>query len=77
MVKPDTTFQVPWRLQIADRLFSDAEQHNVESWSVSDIVRESSNIGVIKIAAELGKERLDQYQREFGFGTKTAINFPG
>ncbi len=77
VVKPDTTFQVPWRLQIADRLFSDAEQHNVESWSVSDIVRESSNIGVIKIAAELGKERLDQYQREFGFGTKTAINFPG
>ena len=77
VVKPDTMFQVPWRLQIADRLFSDAEQHNVENWTVSDIVRESSNIGVIKIAAELGKERLDQYQRAFGFGTKTAINFPG
>ena len=64
-------------MQIADRTFSDAEQHNLESWTVSDIVRESSNIGVIKIAAELGKERLDQYQRAFGFGTKTAINFPG
>ena len=39
-------------------------------------MRESSNIGVIKIAALLGKERLDQFQRAFGFGSKTAINFP-
>ncbi|HEY3722006.1 MAG TPA: penicillin-binding protein 2 [Acidimicrobiia bacterium] len=77
VVKPDTTFDVPWRLQIADRTFEDAEQHNDESWSVSDIVRESSNIGVIKIAAQLGKERLDHYQRAFGFGTKTSIDFPG
>ena len=77
VVKPDTTFDVPWRLQIADRLFSDAEQHNDQSWTVSDIVRESSNIGVIKIAAQLGKERLDQYQRAFGFGTKTSVDFPG
>jgi cell division protein FtsI (penicillin-binding protein 3) len=77
VVKPETTFDVPWRLQIADRTFEDAEQHNDESWNVGDIIRESSNIGVIKIAAQLGKERLDHYQRAFGFGAKTAINFPG
>jgi cell division protein FtsI (penicillin-binding protein 3) len=75
-VQPETAFTVPWRMQIEDRLFKDAEEHNDEYWSVHDIVRESSNVGVIKIASLLGKERLDEYQRKFGFGKKTAIGFP-
>ncbi len=75
-VQPTTSFWVPWQLQISDRLFKDAEQHSEASWTVSDIVRESSNVGVIKIASSLGKENLDKYQRAFGFGSKTAINFP-
>jgi cell division protein FtsI (penicillin-binding protein 3) len=77
VVQPDTSFWVPWRMKIADREFSDAEQHVDASWTVNDIVRQSSNIGVIKIAGLLGKERLDHYQRAFGFGSRTAINFPG
>ena len=76
VVQPTTSFWVPWRLQIADRLFKDAETHKDASWTVSDIVRQSSNVGVIKIAEGLGKTRLDQFQRAFGFGSKTAINFP-
>ena len=76
VVQPTTAFTVPWRMQIEDRLFKDAEEHNDEYWTVQDIVRESSNVGVIKIASLLGKERLDEYQRKFGFGTKTAIDFP-
>jgi cell division protein FtsI (penicillin-binding protein 3) len=77
VVQPDTSFWVPWRIKIADREFTDAEQHVDASWTVNDIVRQSSNIGVIKIADLLGKERLDHYQRAFGFGSKTSINFPG
>jgi cell division protein FtsI (penicillin-binding protein 3) len=76
VVQPTTAFTVPWRMQIEDRLFKDAEEHNDEYWTVNDIIRESSNIGVIKIASLLGKERLDEYQRKFGFGKKTAIDFP-
>lgn len=76
VVQPTTAFTVPWRMQISDRLFKDAEEHGDEYWNVGDIVRESSNIGVIKIASLLGKERLDEYQRKFGFGSKTAIDFP-
>jgi cell division protein FtsI (penicillin-binding protein 3) len=76
VVQPTTAFTVPWRMQIEDRLFKDAEEHNDEYWNVRDIIRESSNVGVIKIASLLGKERLDEYQRKFGFGSKTAIDFP-
>jgi cell division protein FtsI (penicillin-binding protein 3) len=63
-------------MQIEDREFEDAEEHNDQYWTVHDIVRESSNVGIIKIASLLGKEKLDEYQRKFGFGKKTAIDFP-
>ena len=40
-------------------------------------MRESSNVGTIKIAEMLGKERFDAYLRAFGFGTKTRTRLPG
>jgi cell division protein FtsI (penicillin-binding protein 3) len=75
-VEPATSLYVDSKIQIADRVFKDAEYHRPESWSVAEIVRRSSNVGVIEIAGKLGREQLDRYQRAFGFGTKTAIDFP-
>jgi cell division protein FtsI (penicillin-binding protein 3) len=74
-VEPATSLYVDWKIQISDRVFKDAEYHQPESWSVAEIVRRSSNVGVIKIAQKLGREQLDHYQRAFGFGTKTSIDF--
>jgi cell division protein FtsI (penicillin-binding protein 3) len=74
----NTVFTVPDSITLAkDAVFTDAEPHGVQQWTVKDIMRESSNVGAIKIAALVGKTRLDHYLRAFGFGTKTAINFPG
>jgi cell division protein FtsI (penicillin-binding protein 3) len=75
VVEPQTPFYVKWKTQIADREFKDAEYHQPESWTVAEIVRRSSNVGVIEIADKLGRDQLDKYQRAFGFGTKTAIDF--
>ena len=77
LVNPDTVLQVPDRLQVSDHLFSDHDPHPVASWSVTDIVTTSSNIGTIMIAQKLGKDRIDEYLRRFGFGDKTALDFPG
>jgi cell division protein FtsI (penicillin-binding protein 3) len=68
---------VPDRLKVGNHVFSDHDPHAVTSWSPTDIMRESSNIGTIMIAQKLGRERLDDYLRAFGFGTKTGIDFPG
>jgi cell division protein FtsI (penicillin-binding protein 3) len=46
-------------------------------WNAGDILRESSNVGTIMISNKLKKKNLDHYMREFGFGSKTALNFPG
>jgi cell division protein FtsI (penicillin-binding protein 3) len=77
LVNPDTVLQVPDQLQVSDHLFSDHDPHAVTSWSVTDIVTRSSNIGTIMIAQMLGKDRIDEYLRKFGLGAKTSLDFPG
>jgi cell division protein FtsI/penicillin-binding protein 2 len=77
LVKPSDTWTVGNKIQVADHLFGEAHDHAVKPMSVTDIVANSSNIGTIGIGLRLGKERLDHYQRQFGFGSRTGIGFPG
>ncbi len=76
LVSPSTELLVPDRLQVSDHVFSDHDPHPTENYSVTRILTESSNIGTIKLAQMLGKDRLDSYLRRFGLGTKTALQFP-
>ncbi len=63
------------KYRIADRVFHDSKKHG---WlSVKDIIKYSSNIGVIKIAEKLSKEKQYRYIKDFGFGEKTGIDLPG
>ncbi len=77
VVRPDQHFSVPDTTQVAGTVFHDAEYHPVENWTTTDILANSSNVGTIGIGAKLGKERLDQYLRAFGFGRPTTVHFPG
>lgn len=76
LVAPATELTVPDSLQVGDHLYTDHDPHPTESYSVTRILTQSSNIGTIKLAGMLGKERLDAYMRRFGFGSKTALGFP-
>jgi len=76
VVTPDTPIEVPDHLQLYDHNFTDHDPHPTSTWSPTDILVTSSNIGTIKIARMLGKDRVDQYLRAFGFGTSTHA-FPG
>lgn len=52
--------------------------HKPHGWlTFSDVIKYSSNIGTMKAAQRLGKERLYKYIRKFGFGEKTGIELPG
>ena len=42
-----------------------------------EVLIKSSNIGTVKIAMRLGDKTLYRYIKEFGFGEKTGIDFPG
>ena len=48
------------------------------SWmTFSEAVAQSSNVGAIKVAMELGQDRVFAYLKAFGFGEKTDIDLPG
>jgi len=63
------------RIQVADRVISDAKKHGVLTFT--DVISESSNVGTIKVAQRLGKERFFKYITAFGFGRKTGVDMPG
>ncbi len=56
--------------------YEDVDPHP-STMTVADILAESSNVGTIKIAAQLGKDSLARYLDAFGFGHPTGLDFPG
>jgi cell division protein FtsI (penicillin-binding protein 3) len=77
LVHPSTTLAVPGTIRVGSHTFSEHDPHPTQSWSITDIVANSSNVGSIMIGQKLGKDRLDGYLRAFGLGNRTAIAFPG
>lgn len=55
----------------------EAEGHRYGRITAAQALAYSSNICMVKIGSKLGKNKLYQYARAFGFGSKTGIEFPG
>ncbi|HUR18022.1 MAG TPA: penicillin-binding protein 2 [Acidimicrobiales bacterium] len=77
IIHPEDSLVVPSTIKVADHVFSEHDPHPVERWSVTEIVANSSNVGSIMIAQQLGKQKIDRYVRAFGLGSKTGLGFPG
>jgi cell division protein FtsI (penicillin-binding protein 3) len=78
--------QVPtfgWRQRHGDTWFKDDVEHGDWNLTMTGVLARSSNVGTIEIADMFAPHNLDRdktiykYQRLFGFGSKTAIGFPG
>jgi cell division protein FtsI/penicillin-binding protein 2 len=76
-VTPQTPFQLPVEIQVADRRIHDAEARGPENLTVAQILAQSSNVGAIEIGQRLGAERFDSWVRRFGFGRPTGVDLPG
>jgi cell division protein FtsI (penicillin-binding protein 3) len=63
------------KIQVADRVIKDAHENGVLTFT--DVIADSSNVGTIKVALRLGKERFSKYIAAFGFGQKTGVDIPG
>ena len=74
---PGDVLTVPDTLQVGPKAFTDSQRHQPLPLSVSDILAQSSNVGTILLAQELGMQRLDDYLRRFGLGTTSGLGFPG
>jgi cell division protein FtsI/penicillin-binding protein 2 len=60
---------------VAGRLIHDHKPFGI--LSVRDVLAQSSDVGTIKIVLRLGKSKLYDKIREFGFGQLTGIELPG
>ncbi|MDH4227541.1 MAG: transpeptidase family protein [Deltaproteobacteria bacterium] len=75
-VKPaDRFFCENGSYKVRDRVFHDSKKHG---WlTAAEVIKNSSNIGAIKMANKLGKNRYYGYLTAFGFGDKTGIDING
>ena len=77
LITKDTVFHCPPTMKVGDKVFKN-EFHgrdvHLRAW---EIIEYSDNVGIIQVAQLLGKKRLYQYYRAFGFGQKTGIELPG
>jgi cell division protein FtsI (penicillin-binding protein 3) len=77
LVSPDTVLDNVYQsINIGGTDYTDVDDHP-STMSVTDILAQSSNVGTIKIAGLLGKERLSHYLDTFGFGHSTGLGLPG
>ncbi|MCX7991202.1 MAG: transpeptidase family protein [Proteobacteria bacterium] len=65
------------RYRVHDRVFKEAHEKRYGTMSVKEIIKNSSNIGCIKIAEKLGKKKFHSYLEKFNFGKKTDIGLAG
>jgi len=77
IITPTTGFEIPDRIQVADRTIHDDTEHPGESLTTAQILAQSSNVGAIKIGLLEGAPRFSQWVRRFGFGAPTGADLPG
>lgn len=76
-VRPMDVLRVPDNLRVGTKVFNDAHSHAVWDISFAEVLQRSSNVGVIKVAQQVGKDRLYESLTKFGYGKPTGLGFPG
>jgi cell division protein FtsI/penicillin-binding protein 2 len=75
-VKPTTRIDCSaGSIEVGGRRIKDDHRHGVLSFH--EVIQKSSNVGTIKAALMLGKDKVYEYIRKFGFGDKTGIDLQG
>jgi len=76
VVHPDDLIDVSGgTIRFGSRVIHDT--HNYGVLSFTDVIVKSSNIGAIRVGLRLGRDRLGEYVRKFGFGRRASPDFPG
>lgn len=63
--------------RVAGHLIREAHGRVYRRQTLTDIIANSSNVGVAMVATRLGKERFYATIRRFGFGAATGVELPG
>lgn len=76
VLTPDSVMSVPDHIQVANKRFTDSHPHPVEQMTFTGVLVESSNVGTIMAAQQVGGPGLYEMLQRFGIGTRTGIELP-
>ena len=76
VVNKNTMFEDSGSISVGGITVNDAEQ-GLGTQSLVEILKNSSNVGYVKLGQMLGKERLCETIDKFGFGRQSGIDLPG
>ncbi|MEP6618437.1 MAG: penicillin-binding protein 2 [bacterium] len=62
------------RLKINGRVISD--EHKADQYTLAEVIRQSSNVGIVQFALRLNPREEYETLRDFGFGTPTGVPYP-
>jgi cell division protein FtsI/penicillin-binding protein 2 len=79
LVEPNTMFTLAPEIKVYDRVVHEAHEDipEVRELTVTQILAQSSNVGAVTLGMEVGKERLVDMIKKFGYTEKLGIDFPG
>ncbi|SHM35554.1 peptidoglycan D,D-transpeptidase FtsI family protein [Cryptosporangium aurantiacum] len=77
VIEPNSVLTLPETIEKGGVTYRDTHDHGSPRYTLMGILAQSSNIGTIMVADKLGPQRLYDYQRAFGLGTRTGIGLPG
>ena len=76
LVKPEDHIDCQMgSITVAGRLIHD--HHAFGSLTIADALAKSSNVAAIKLGLRVGDDRMYDYMKRFGFGSRTGIELPG
>jgi cell division protein FtsI (penicillin-binding protein 3) len=77
IVSPTTPFTLDDQIRVADRIIHEHEPRATQRMTVAQILSQSSNVGTVTLAQQLGRSRVESWIERFGFGKPTGIKLPG
>jgi cell division protein FtsI (penicillin-binding protein 3) len=72
-----TQVVAPYSMRIFDRTISDSSFHPTKNWTLTGVLRFSSNTGTMKIGGKIPAATRYEFMQKFGFGKQTAVGFEG
>ncbi len=77
LITKDTVFHCPPTMKVGNKVFKNEFHGRDVKLRAWEIIEYSDNVGIIQVAQLLGKRKLYQYYRNFGFGKRTGVELPG
>lgn len=74
---PDSMFDLPPTIKMGGRTIHESHPREPVSWSLTEIVTQSSNVGAVKLGLALGEQGLYDYFSRFGLTETTGVDYPG